>query len=444
MMSNILPYHWQRVRLTILYISGILVLDLIWWKDNSFFSTKAYSAPSPGQIVVDPNKPAWLKYYQGGPFFMCGPGGPEDFLYRGTMNPDGTRNGGQLALIDKLRPTGANSIYLIAVRSHGGDGNATQNPFINNDPAKGINQKVLDQWETWFTKMDNNGIVIFFVFYDDGAAIWGLNSSGNLQAKETNFIQALVDRFKHHKHLVWVVAEEYEEMDLGKPFAIRNSRLHVSKIAEAIRRADTGDHPIAVHQVNGLTFAFPNDPNVDQFAIQYTADSPGRFHSAIVSAWNNAAGRYNLNLAEYHPEATGVAARKNSWAIAMGGAYVMHLRWTIANNTLSDLRDCGRLVSFMESTNINKMSPHDDLKYADTAYVLAVPGSSYIAYTFYSSSGKIGLRNMVGGRYNFIWFSPKYGTRVIKTDVIVKPGTNIWPVPLNIGKEVAVYIKRIL
>ena len=153
--------------------------------------------------------------------------------------------------------------------------------------------------------------------------------------------------------------------------------------------ADTRGHPIAVHQQNGLTFAFPDDPNVDQFAVQHSTDSPWQFHSAMVSAWDDAAGRYSLNLAEYHPTATGVTARKNSWAIAMGGAYVMHLGWDIENNTMSDLRDCGRLVSFMESTNFNEMSPHNELKHADTEYVLAVPGSSYIAYTSPQVPGRL-------------------------------------------------------
>ena len=46
--------------------------------------------PLPGQIVVDPDHIQWLKRAGGGSFFMCGPGDPEGFLYRGTLNPDGT------------------------------------------------------------------------------------------------------------------------------------------------------------------------------------------------------------------------------------------------------------------------------------------------------------------------------------------------------------------
>lgn len=43
------------------------------------------AAPLPGQIIVDPQNPSWLKYQDGGPFFLCGPGDPKDFLYRGSL-----------------------------------------------------------------------------------------------------------------------------------------------------------------------------------------------------------------------------------------------------------------------------------------------------------------------------------------------------------------------
>ena len=37
------------------------------------------------------------------------------------------------SIINKLKGTAANSIYLQAVRSHGGDGSADHNPFIGSD-----------------------------------------------------------------------------------------------------------------------------------------------------------------------------------------------------------------------------------------------------------------------------------------------------------------------
>ncbi len=91
---------------------------------------------------------------------MCGPGDPEDFLYRGARNSDGTRFGDQMELINKLAGTGANSIYFQIIRSHGGQGNPDHNPFIDSDPNLGLDQEILDQWETWFTAMEEAGILI--------------------------------------------------------------------------------------------------------------------------------------------------------------------------------------------------------------------------------------------------------------------------------------------
>ncbi len=128
----------------------------------------------PGQIIVDPKHPAWLVYNRDSngdgkldPFFMCGPGDPEGFLYRGRRLADGSRRGDQMQIIRSLRGTGANCIYLMAVRSHGGDGGPTENPFLDGDPRKGLDADILKQWEKWFSEMDRNGIVIYFFFYDD-------------------------------------------------------------------------------------------------------------------------------------------------------------------------------------------------------------------------------------------------------------------------------------
>ncbi|MFQ5865527.1 MAG: immunoglobulin domain-containing protein, partial [bacterium] len=394
--------------------------------------------PLPGQIIVDPNNPAWLKYYGGGPFFMCGPGDPEGFLYRGSRNADGTRNGDQMDIINKLKGTGANSIYLMAVRSHGGDAPTDpndpenprfQNPFVDGDPEQGLDLDILDQWETWFTEMDNNGIVIFFFFYDDQARIW--NTGDNVGAEERAFIQTLVNHFEHHKHLIWVIAEEYQEV---------YSAARISNIAAEIRAADDHDHVIAVHKLSGLSFSeFADDPNIDQFAIQ--SPDTGSIHDNMIIAWNNAAGKYNLNMSESPNHGIGASARMHDWAIAMGGAYVMRIGMDIANTPVSDLEDCGRLVSFMESTNFNEMAPHDELKHGGTEYVLALPGTSYVAYAS-SLSADIGLTNMVSGTYNFKWYDVTNGTIVNQQNVNLPAGDQTWSRPDGIGPEMAVYITR--
>ncbi|MCK4235247.1 T9SS type A sorting domain-containing protein [candidate division WOR-3 bacterium] len=392
-----------------------------------------------GQIVVDSIHPQWLVYNKDennngklDPFFMCGPGDPEGFLYRGTLNPDGTRDGDQMLLIEKLIGTGANCIYLMAVRSHGGDGDPTENPFVNHDPGQGINTVVLDQWDTWFTAMDTTGIVIFFFFYDDDIclnhSLW--DTGDTVGIAEQDFINTLVNRFEDNKHLIWVVKEEYAE---------GYSTERVSNIAAAIRAADDHNHIIAVHQNSGLVFDFPDDVNIDQFAVQCNVGTAGELHNGLITTWNNAAGRYNLNMSEAANHGTGTTARKKNWACALAGAYVMILGMDIANTSISDLDDCGRLVEFMESTDINEMAPHDELIYEGTEYVLAQPGNSYIAYAS-DLVGDIGLRNMTAGYYDFMWYNVTNGTTVFQSNIPVPSGDQTWSTPAEIGNELAVYI----
>jgi len=293
---------------------------------------------SAAPIVVDPQNRQWLKRKDGRPFFMCGPGDPEDFLYRGKLKPDGTRDGDQKKLIAKIKGSGANCIYLMAVRSHGGDGDKTHNPFVANDPSKGINPKVLDQWEQWFGEMDSSGIVIYFFFYDDSARVW--RTGDNVGDRERAFIRTIVDRFEHHKNLIWCVAEEYQE-------ALSVKR--VKNIAAQIRSADDHNHAIAVHKLNGLKFdEFADDANIDQFAIQYNEETAEALHQGMVRAWKDARGKYNLNMSEAKEFGSGKLMRDKCWACAMGGAYVMILEMDIANTSKSDLEDCGRLVRFFE------------------------------------------------------------------------------------------------
>lgn len=424
--SRWLELLYGRTNMRFYFISTFLFATAL-----PFLISLAHANPLPGQIVVDPDNRSWLKYHDGGSFFLASPGDPEDFLYRGSLNCDGTRNGDQQALIKKISGTGSNGIYFQVIRSHGGDGDSTHNPFVNNDPSLGINVAVLDQWEAWFDEMDANEVVIYLFFYDDSAIIWDTGRS--VGSEERVFFEAIVNRFEHHRHLIWVVAEEYTE---------KLTSTRVSELASVIRNADDHDHPIAVHKLDGLSFSeFADDPNIDQFAIQYSEISSTRLHNGMVSAWNNANGRYNLNMSEAALWGSGAIAREKAWAVALGGAYVMVLGMDIANTAISDLEDLGRLRYFMESTNFNEMSPRDDLASADTSYVLAAPGTSYIAYGGGGVS-TLGL-TMVAGIYDLRWFDPVSGVTIEQASISVQDGVSSFVKPSGIGNEVALYINRV-
>ena len=393
-----------------------------------------------GLITVDPEHPQWPKriWAPTRPFFMCGPGDPEGFLYRGDLNPDGTRRGDQMQLIQKLWNTGANCIYLMAVRSHGGDGDRTHNPFIGHDPTKGVNPRVLDQWERWFTEMDRHGIVIYFFIYDDSAQVW--NTGDEVGPPEREFIQTLVNCFEHHGHLIWCIAEEYAE---------RLSAKRVRKIAALIKAADDYNHPVAVHKNHGLDFSeFADDPNIDQFAIQYNVPTAAELHAGVVQAWRQAQGRYSLNLAEAADWGSGAESRQKCWACAMGGASVMILGMDIAGTPAKDLSDCSTIQWFFNGVDLTHMEPHDELAYRETQYVLAEPGQRYVAYSsrvggsMGLSRGRLGVKDLKAGTYRLNWYDCRVGRWDPQDPVQIDGGDYAWKAPRNVGREVVVYIRR--
>jgi hypothetical protein len=389
--------------------------------------------PLPGQIMVDPDNPSWLVYNKDDnndgkkdPFFMVGPGDPEGFLYKS----DHLSSWNQGSIIDHLKANGGNAIYFQVVRSHGGDGGSSENPFVGSNPSNGLDQSKLNQWEVWFTEMDNAGICIYMFFYDDGAVPFGTGNS--VSSGERGFLEGIVNKFEHHKNLIWCVAEEY-----GEKYSVSR----ISAIAQVIRTADDHDHVIAVHQNNGLNFAFKTDPNIDQFNIQYNLKSISELHSGMVNTWSSSSGKYNLNLGESdgHFTSNRTDVRRKNWAIAMGGAYIMLYKTyvSVAPST-GQLNDCRILQNFFEATNVNKMAPHDELASGGTKWVLAKPGDSYIAYAD-NLSGKIGITNMTAGTYGLLWLDIPTGT-TRSTQATVGAGTNEFDKPSGIGNEVAVWI----
>jgi CubicO group peptidase (beta-lactamase class C family) len=390
----------------------------------------AANGPQAGQIIIDPEHPQWLMRQGGRHVYICGPGDPEDFLYRGTRRADGTRDGDQKQLIEKLAAQGGNSIYLQAVRTHGGDAKAdrTQNPFVDSDPAKAVDDRILNQWEEWFTLMDRHDILIYFLFYDDSARIW--NTGDTVGAPERAMVETIVKRFQHHRNLIWVVGEESEE---------RYTTARVQALARVIQGADGFGHLIGDHHHSGTTFkAWEAGGALNHFSMQLNAAVEAA-HTGAIEALARAGGRYQIIYSEDTGTPKDVdSMRRHAWAVAMGGVMPMVLQMDIAGTPVEALQQCRHLQKFFEATDFYTMTPQDELKHGGK-YVLADAGRSYIAYTD-AAAGALGIQAAPAGRCELAWLDCVSGRTFKQTVMVERAGNRTFEKPKDFGAECAVWI----
>ncbi len=410
----------------------LLLVAAVSFHGGAIGATAAQSAqPQPGQVVVDSDHPQWLKRHEGKHLFLCGPGDPEDFLYRGRRNADGTRDGDQERLIRKLIEHGGNSIYLQIVRTHGGDakGDRTQNPFIDSDPAQRLDERILKQWEEWFTLMDQHDILIYLFFYDDGARIW--NTGDDVGPSEQAFIEGIVQHFKHHKNLIWVVGEESEE---------RHSTDRIQAIAATIRRADDRGHLVGNHHLSGATFkAWQPSGALNHFSMQLTATGE-RAHAGAIEALAKAGGRYQVIYAESTASPTDPdGQRRHAWEVAMAGMMPLLLGMDIASTPVESLQQCRYLQTFFEASDFYRMRSHDELRHGETKYVLADPGRSYIAYAEHLER-ELGITNLPAGRCDILWLDCQTGRTVPERQVLDQAANHVFHKPAGLGLQCAAWV----
>ena len=420
----------------------------------------AVAAPVSGGLIADPANPRRLKYFNGGPAFIASVGDPEGFLYRGTKNANGTRSGDQAAMINELKARGLNALFVIGFNDsrYGGDGPADGNPFVNANINGEIDADILNQWHGWFQTLDAAGIVVVFNIYDDLIDVlagkrmnWDL-SGGNLHPQEQKYVDAVVNKFKTLKNLIWSVNESANKT-YPSSYVPR-----WKKIAARIRSIDTFRHPISIGIVaetdpdvtpnTGMSL-YVDDPNFDQILLQhYQPTSVDDMYNKILAQWNAAAGKINLMLAQAWPVNNGADGRKKNWATAMAGAYVIQAYgqpgrvWDILKSPDADLNALGFIDNFFRAIpSLNTMVPRNDLKFGNTKFVLAVPGQSYVAYSD-QASGNFGVGGLTNGTYNLKWLDTVDGSTVVQNGVAVTTPARVFLRPSSIQLEAALYIAK--
>lgn len=393
-------------------------------------SALADSIP-PGQIIADPENPQALMRHRGNHFFVCGPGDPEGFLYRGKELADGTRDGDQRTILRKLQEHGGNCLYLQAVRSHGGDGTSDHNPFVDHDPDRGLNEAVLDQWESWFTEMDEHGILIYFFFYDDSSKLW--DTGDEVSDAEENFVRTLVRRYKHHRHLIWIVAEESEE-------ALSPAR--AEKLGRIIEEEDDYGHLIGNHHHSGTDFkSFHPDGPFNHYAMQLNVPL-NEVGDKTREAAQKSRVQYQVIYAENTETPNTVDDwRRHAWTVAMSGSMPMLLGMDVATTPVEALRQCRILSEFFEDTPFFEMQPATGEFASDKHLTLMHNDGTLILWAPEKSNDAFFQRIKTPGLYDLLWLDTRTGRRVEVT-LALSSGVVALQKPSSIGKDCALLMQK--
>jgi hypothetical protein len=368
-----------------------------------------------------------LHYDDGEPVYLCGAGGPEEFFYLGERATDGTRVGGeQLALIDRLVQSGANAFYVGMVRSHGGDGEADHNPFLEARPGAELNEAMLAQWDSWLSQLDQQGIVTMLFVYDDGSRPW--NTGDEVSAEERRFVTELVNRFEHLGLVIWTVAELYSET---------YSTERIVELVRVIREADDHAHPVAVHGNTGV-FPVGLESTIDQYAYIETGDASAA-HSVALDFRRRAAGKFGLNAAEAK-YGDFVSARRRNWALAMASTYTLNFDWDVRTAPEGALESCGQLARFMEEAPYAELAPYDADARGSTLYAMRADSGSFLLYG--EAAQGLGLADVEAGRYDLSWLDVVTGLRSTSVLVAEARGDVELTSPFAAATDLAVLARR--
>jgi hypothetical protein len=342
-----------------------------------------------------------------------------------------------------------NSAYFLPMNL-GGDGNNTH-PFASTTDDLVYDCSKLAQWGIVLDHAQTKGVALQVVLNEAETANKNRLDNGTLGTERKLFYRELIARFGHNNGVKWMICEEYNHTsgawspDLVKSFAA------------FIRSADPYDHPIGIHNFQGLPIqhhvqdvfdTFFGDSNFDYLSIQYR---PGQYSASttyadVISHLRNDTSTAGRPLALMFDElerattaddeshvSSGASCASGSkylrkatlWQSYLGGAG--GVEWILSD--LLDAHDFRRYEAlwgytrhariFMEQLPLGEMVPSHNLLTGESTYtvprhdiegvVLAKAGEVYAIQL--PNATQTGTLNLAGtsGDFTKKWFNPRTG-----------------------------------
>lgn len=350
------------------------------------------------------------------------PGDP-DF----TNSETGIDAKGIIGALNYLSERHVNSIYFLPMNL-GGDGQDTY-PFIVPSGTLTDNTHFdiskLYQWGIVLEHAQRKGIALHVVLNEVEPENRYWLDYGMLDIERKLFYRELVARFGYLLAIKWNLSEEVA-------FAPDELR----QFADYLSLLDWADHPIAIHNPAGSSFAYEaiqGDPRFNATAFQYEGDHAG----TLVEQWRNISAKakqpWVIEMDENNPAGVGLSAenagylrRQILYDVYFSGAggiewYLGYHELPVGGDqNMEDFRTRERMWDYMwyarrfmeENLPFWQMGPADELLVGEAedyggGEVFALDGVVYAVYLPTATPG--GVMTVPASKYGLHWYDPRTG-----------------------------------
>lgn len=366
-----------------------------------------------GPVVENPANRRTLMYQYGKPVFLTAKfldaAAPSESLkWSHTLLSEKYSDTTRSALLSRHRAMGLNKmdVYL----ANRGDYNVPTTPWKGTASANDKKRFDLARWRTydrWVQKLRDSGMVAQLWFFADDSGF------GNLPDVDRQRLERYaMARLSGYVNTMFTVALEWQE---------GWSSSEVTSHANYLHQRNPWARLVSVHGTPG-DFSFPTASWADYMSIQAGNSASHPTVNASTIRNRNRAAKPVLQE-EHGLGQENTAGRQNAWAAFTGGAAGVGTGAHLA-----------QLVAFTRAVPFEKMQPMPSLRLAGTAYVLAAPGSAYVAYLPAGGSVKLDL-SKITGPLKVRWYNPATGAWSSSLGisggaarVLVPPGGGDWAV----------------
>ena len=361
----------------------------------------------------------YFQFQDGDYWLKTGLDDPENFLGNAFGDWEAKKSH-----VDILYQMGVNSVYAIA-NNINGDRRDTW-PWLGDNEAEAKSNSdrfdvaELQQWEDFFSYIQQKGIVLHFVFNDDSA--WrGYD--------QELYIREMIARFGHNPGIIWNVGEEANE--------ILSDRDQI-EFADQIKEMDPYHHPVTVHRKSpwpflgelsfdaasiqigdgGADFSATRMVNINTIVIEHRERSTQRGHPVPIMVDETP------RITEVNPEIREKFRKQVLYPVILGGGnFELHYWDAYGQNGTVSIPDLEILISDMvtlrhllESFAFPVMQPCNQELSNPNNICFGESGNIYIIYFPEGGSESLDL-SRTAGNFAYSWLDPRTGG-VINTGIV--------------------------